>query len=88
MLESHLWLLIDFKTRLWPLIALKPSSASIQGPGFSTWSQTKTCVSEEPHQKRRKAVPTDRGRAGEWPTVGLTLLVLEYDANLTGFGPN
>lgn len=88
MLKSHLWLFIDFKTRLWPLIALKPSSASIPGPGCSTWSQTKTCVSEEPHQKRRKTVPTDRGRAGEWPTVGLTLLVLKNGAHLTGFGLN
>lgn len=33
-------------------------------------------------------MPTDRGRAGEWPTMGLTLLMLENDANLTGFGPN
>lgn len=88
MLGSHLWLLIDFKSLLWPLIALKPSSTSIQGPGCSTWSQTKTCVSEEPHQKRRKMVPTDRVRAGEWPTVGLTLFLLKNDANLTGFGPN
>lgn len=47
MLESHLWLLIDFKTRLWPLIALKPSSASIQGPGFSDQDMCKRGTTSE-----------------------------------------
>lgn len=89
MLKSYLWLLIVFKTHLWPLIALKPLSSSIHGPGCSTWAQTKTCANGEPHQKRRKTLPTDRGnkgRAGELPVVGLTLFLVKNDANLTGFG--
>lgn len=88
MLKSYLWLLIVFKTHLWPLIALKPQSTSVHGPGCSTWAQTKTCVSEEPHQRRGKTVPTDRGRAAELPMVGLALFMLKNDANLTGFGLN
>lgn len=91
MLKSYLWSLIVFRTHLWPLIALKPSSANINGPGCSTWAQTKTCANMEPHQKRRKTVPTDRdseGRAGELPAVGLTLLLVKNNANITGFGFN
>lgn len=89
MLKSYVWSLIVFEAHLWPLLALRPPGTCIHGPGCSTWAPTKTCVGEEPHQRRRRrAVPTDRGRPGELPVAALTLLLPENDANLTGFGLN
>ena len=56
----------------------------------------RTCADGEPHQKKRKMVPADRGtrgrdarvtvKSGELPRPGLTLLFIKNDSSLTGLG--